>query len=87
MYTCIINCSEIFIEQIFLADRGLDIGDVIAIHGAKLEIPSFTCGKKQLNMEEVEYTKRIVSQHSHRVWLVKEQVHVYHPTSQATCVH
>ena len=30
-----------------------------AIHGAKLEIPSFTRGKKQLSLDEVEYSQRL----------------------------
>ena len=29
---------------VVLADRGFDIADDIALHGAKLEIPSFTRG-------------------------------------------
>ena len=37
-----------------LADRGFDIGDDIALHGATLQIPSFTRGKKQLSVQEVE---------------------------------
>ena len=51
--------------DVVLADCGFDIGDDIAIHGAKLEIPSFTRGKKQLSMEEVEYTKRITKVRIH----------------------
>lgn len=31
----------------------------MALHGAKLEIPSFTRGKKQLAMEEVEFSQRL----------------------------
>ena len=31
----------------------------IAIHGAKLQIPSFTRGKKQLTQEEVETSKEL----------------------------
>ena len=45
--------------DVILADRGFDIGDDIALHGAKLEIPSFTRGKKQLSMQEVECSRRI----------------------------
>ena len=42
-----------------LADRGFDIGDDIALHGATLQIPSFTRGKKQLSVQEVECSQRI----------------------------
>ena len=35
---------------------GFDIHDDVAIHGAKLEIPSFTRGKKQLSLE---YSQRL----------------------------
>ena len=51
--------------DVVLADRGFDIGDDIAIHGAKLEIPTCTRGKKQLSMEEVKYTKQIAKVHIH----------------------
>ena len=45
--------------DVVLADRGFDIGDDIALHGARLEIQAFTRGKKQLSMQEVEYSRRI----------------------------
>ena len=45
--------------DVVLADRGFDIGDDIALHGGRLEIPAFTRGKKQLSMQEVEYSRRI----------------------------
>ena len=35
-----------------LADRGFYIADDLAIRGAKLEIPSFTKGKKQMEVEK-----------------------------------
>ena len=51
--------------DIILADRGFDIGDDIARHGAKLVIPSFTRGKKQLRMQEVECSQRIAKVRIH----------------------
>lgn len=42
-----------------IADRGFDIGDDIAFHGGKLEIPSFTKGKKQLTQKDVEKSQKI----------------------------
>ena len=36
-----------------LADRGFTIDEVVILHGAKLEVPAFTWGKKQLSQEEV----------------------------------
>ena len=53
--------------DIILADQGFDIGDdnIIALHGAKLVIPSFTQGKKQLSMQEVECSKRIAKVRIH----------------------
>lgn len=41
-----------------LADRGFDIADDIALHGAKLVIPAFTRGKKQLSLQEVECSQK-----------------------------
>ena len=45
--------------DVILADRGFTIGEDLALYGAKLEIPSFTSGKKQLSMKEVEESKRL----------------------------
>ena len=42
-----------------LADRGFNIHDDLGILGAKLEIPAFTRGKKQLSKEEVEKTRHL----------------------------
>ena len=46
-------------EDVILADRGFDIADDLRIYGARLELPSFTRGKKQLSLEEVEHSKRL----------------------------
>ena len=51
--------SRIEHGDVILADRGFDISDDLHIYGAKLEIPAFTRGKKQLSLSEVEYSKRI----------------------------
>ena len=45
--------------DVILADRGFDISDDLTIYGARLEIPAFTRGKKQLSLQEVEYSKRL----------------------------
>ena len=74
--------------DVVLADRGFDIGHDIALHGGKVVIPSFTRGKKELSMQEVEYTKQIAKVHIHVEWvdwLVKEQVYI--ATSHTTCVN
>ena len=42
-----------------LADRGFTIADDVAVHGAKLEIPAFTRGEKQLTQREVELSKQL----------------------------
>ena len=42
-----------------LADRGYTIIDDMLIHGAKLELPSFTKGKKQLPKNEVETLQQL----------------------------
>ena len=33
--------------------------DDLSVFGARLEIPSFTRGKQQLSLQEVEYSKRL----------------------------
>jgi len=48
-----------------LADRGFDISDSIALYGCKLDIPGFTKGKKQLDPNDVEKTRRIASVRIH----------------------
>ena len=45
--------------DVILADRGFDIADDLGVYGARLEIPSFTRGKNQLSLQEVEYSKRL----------------------------
>ena len=45
--------------DVILADRGFNISDELAIRGAKLEIPSFTKGKKQLPRQEVEKSRQL----------------------------
>jgi len=52
-------------KDVVLADRGFDIGDDIAIHGATLVIPSFTRGKKQLSLQEGECSQRIAKVRIH----------------------
>ena len=49
------------IEQgdVILADRGFTIADDIGLCGGKLEIPSFTRGKKQLSQHDVEHSKQL----------------------------
>ena len=42
-----------------LADRGFTIEEDIAVHGAKLQIPSFTRGKTQLSQREVEQSQQL----------------------------
>ena len=42
-----------------IADRSFDLSDDIAFHGGKLEIPSFTKGKKQLTQKEVEVSQKL----------------------------
>ena len=51
------NCIEP--GDVILADRGFTIEDDIAVYGAKLIIPSFTRGKKQLSLEDVERSKQL----------------------------
>ena len=45
--------------DVVLADRGFEVADNIAIHGATLIIPLFMRGKKQLSLEDVEKSQKI----------------------------
>lgn len=51
--------------DVILADRGFDIADDLGVYGARLEIPSFMNGKKQLSLEEVEYSKMLAKVRIH----------------------
>ena len=44
--------------DVVLADRGFDITDSVALHGATLDIPAFTRGCEQLAPVDVEATKK-----------------------------
>ena len=48
-----------------LADRGFDVGDTIGLYSAKLQIPAFTKGRKQLCPAEVESTRGLASVRIH----------------------
>ena len=50
---------KLFPGDLVLADRGFDITDELALHGASLAIPSFTKGKDQLSQAEVETSRQL----------------------------
>ena len=45
--------------DIVLADRGFDIADSVGFYQARLHMPAFTRGKKQLSAKEVEESRKI----------------------------
>ena len=51
--------------DIIMADCGFNIADDVAFYHAKLVIPDFTKGKKQLHPLEVENTRKIASVRIH----------------------
>ena len=67
--------------DVVMADRGFTIQDEIGFYQAKLVIPAFTKGKKQLHPMDVESTRKIahVRIHVERViGLVKSKFRVFH---------
>ena len=48
-----------------MADRGFTIADYVAFYHARLAIPDFTKGKKQLHPPDVETTRKIASVRIH----------------------
>ena len=48
-----------------MADRGFPIEEELALQGAKLRIPAFTKGKKQLSQKEVEISRQIANVRIH----------------------
>ena len=53
-----------------LADRGFDIQDSVSLYCARITMPPFTRGKKQLTGIEVEQTRRIANVHIHVVRVI-----------------
>ena len=51
--------------DIILADRGFNTYDDLGLYGARLEIPAFTQGKKQLSQQEVKYSRRLAKVRIH----------------------
>ena len=48
-----------------LTDRGFDIEELVALHGATLQVPAFTRGKTQLSAKDVHTTRTIVNVRIH----------------------
>ena len=62
------NCGilrKLLPGDIVLADRGFDIAESVGFYQAKLYIPAFTRGKKQLSPKEVEETRKIANVRIH----------------------
>ena len=56
------NCGFLQLVEhgdLILADRGFNIADDLGVFGASLVVPSFTKGKQQLSLQEVELSKRL----------------------------
>ena len=51
--------------DVVLADRGFDIAESVGFYCAKVKIPAFTKGKKQVSGTDVESTRRIASVRIH----------------------
>ena len=51
--------------DVVLADRGFDVVDSVALHGATLDIPAFTRGHEQLAPVDVEATRKIANVRIH----------------------
>ena len=65
--------------DLVLADRGFNIEKDLSFSCAKLAIPAYTRGKKQLSIQEVEQSKRLsrVRIHVERIiGLLKQKYHI-----------
>ena len=51
--------NYLILGDLVLADRGFNIADDLALHGASLALPSFTKGKDQLSQNEVEVSRSL----------------------------
>ena len=62
------NCSildNLIPGDVALADRGFSIADSVGFYCAKLTIPAFTRGEKQLSAVDVEETRKIANLRIH----------------------
>ena len=57
--------NHLFPGDVVLADRGFDIAESVGFYCAKVKIPAFTKGKKQVSGTDVESTRRIASVRIH----------------------
>ena len=48
-----------------MADRGFQIKEELELHGAKLTIPAFTKGMKQLSQKDIELSRQITNVYIH----------------------
>ena len=51
--------------DVVLADRGFDVADSLALHGATLDIPAFTRVRDQLSPEDIEATHKLANVRIH----------------------
>ena len=51
--------------DLVIADRGFNMGDSVAIMGARMEIPAFTKGREQLSAQEIETTRELANARIH----------------------
>ena len=71
-----------------LADKGFNIHDSTGMYCAKVKLPPFTKGKKQLSKKEVDVSRRLsrVRIHVERViWGCKAEVHSTLPIKFIMC--
>ena len=62
------NCTlleHLLPGDVVLADRGFNIEESVAMFYAEVNIPSFTRGKKQLDAQSIEKTRKIASVRIH----------------------
>ena len=76
---------DLLLPGVVLADRGFNIEDSVALWGATLDIPAFTCAKVQLSPEEVESTRRKANVRIHMERIIGRMCQTY-PIITATTV-
>ena len=75
--------SNLLPGDLVLADRGFTIADSAGFHCAKLAIPAFTKGKKQLSSLDIHETRKIASLRIHVervIGLVRNKYHILQST-------
>nr|CAI5825498.1 unnamed protein product [Callosobruchus analis] len=75
--------EDLLLGDVILADRGFLISEIVGLHMAKLVTPAFLKGKKQLDPQNIEETRKVASVRVHVervIGVLKQKYTILHLT-------